>query len=73
MVLIIILTTIIAIVIVLFELNWFIEYLIDLTVTMRHWRVTIDPVKTLTVFIIENIFLANEIARIIHDKQKIQD
>ena len=67
------LSTIITIVIVLLKLNWLMQYLIDMTVTMRHSHVTIDPVKIVTVFIIENIFLANEIARIIHDKQKIQD
>ena len=70
MVLMIILSTIIAIVIILFELNWFIEYLIDLKLKMTHIRVTIDQVDIVTVFIIENIFVVNEIARIINDKQQ---
>ena len=70
MVLMLIISTIIAMVIVLFELNWIVEYLIDLRPKTLDKRVTTDTISILIVFIIENIFLVNEIERIINNKQK---
>ena len=54
MVLMIILSAIIAMVIVLFELNWIVEYLIDLRPKTLDRRVTIDTINILIVFIIHS-------------------
>ena len=76
MVFIIILSIIITIVIILFELNWIVEYLIDLDFKITHLRVPIGQVSFITVLIIENIFSIDETEWIMNDKQKprkIQD
>ena len=70
MVLMLIISTIIAMVIVLFEFNWIVEYLIELCLKITHALVTTDTINILIVFIIENIFLVNEIERNINNKQK---
>ena len=70
MVLTIILSTIIIIVLILFELNLIVEYLLGLHLKTTHRRVPIGQMKFMTVFNIENIFFINETEWIINNQEK---
>ena len=70
MVLAIVLSTIIIIVLILFELNLIVEYLLGLHLKTTHRRVPIGQMKFMTVFNIENIFFIHETQWIINNQQK---
>ena len=70
MVLIIVLFIIIMTVIVLFELNWIVEYLLHLCSRITSGRVTIDKIKIMTCFMIGYIVVVDQTEWIIKDQQK---